>query len=54
MAGGTTPMSSYEHQRARERPQGDLAASEPPRKPLDQFHVEGEAAQAEIDGGALG
>jgi hypothetical protein len=39
---------------AREHPQGDLAAFEPPREPPDQLHVKGEATQAEIDGGALG
>jgi hypothetical protein len=54
MAGGTTSTSLYGRHMARERPQGDLAACKPPREPPHQLHVEGEATQTEIDGGALG
>jgi hypothetical protein len=53
--GGVTPAKSYRLCRARQRPQAALVTSSPPHGPPEQFHVEGEAATEEIEGGgALG
>jgi hypothetical protein len=54
-AHGATSASSYGWHTAQERPQAALVVSLPPREPLEQPHIEGEAVAEGVDGGgALG